>query len=110
VKGWGDLVVVSAQTGRNRHGQMVSEDMAGQYAQALDNVLDVVWAAGGKPECVVRLTVYVSDARQYGLHDKGVAAAWTRRMGRHRPALTVVEVAGLLDEEAKVAIEAVAIV
>jgi enamine deaminase RidA (YjgF/YER057c/UK114 family) len=110
VKGWGDLLVVSAQRGRNRQGHMVSEDVAEQYAQALDNVLDVVWAAGGKAESVTRLTVYVSDAGQYRLHHRAVAAAWSRRMGRHRPALTVVEVAGLVDDEAKVAIEALALV
>jgi enamine deaminase RidA (YjgF/YER057c/UK114 family) len=110
VKGWGDLLEVSAQTGRNREGRMVSADIAEQYAQALDNVLDVVWAAGGKPEAMTRLTVYVTDARQYRLREKAVAAAWKSRLGGHRPALTVVEVAGLLDDEALVAIEAVALV
>jgi enamine deaminase RidA (YjgF/YER057c/UK114 family) len=89
---------------------MVSDDLAEQYAQALENVLDVVWAAGGKPESVIRVTVYVSDARQYGQSDRAVAAAWSRRMGRHRPALTVVEVTGLVDDEARVAIEALALV
>jgi enamine deaminase RidA (YjgF/YER057c/UK114 family) len=110
VKGWGDLLEVSAQTGRNREGHMVSEDLAEQYAQALDNVLDVVWVAGGKPDSVTRVTVYVTDVHQYRVHQRAVTAAWTKRMGRHRPALTVVEVAGLLDDEAKVAIEAVALV
>lgn len=110
VKGWGDLLEVSAQTGRNREGRMVSADIAGQYAQALDNVLDVVWAGGGKPESVTRLTVYVADARQYQLGEKDVAATWKHRFGSHRPALTVLEVAGLLDDDALVAIEAVALV
>jgi enamine deaminase RidA (YjgF/YER057c/UK114 family) len=110
VKGWGDVLEVSAQTGRNRQGHMVSDDLIEQYAQALDNVLDVVWAAGGKAESVTRLTVYLTDASRYRVDHRAVAAAWTKRMGRHRPALTVVEVAGLLDNEAKVAIEAVALV
>ncbi len=110
VKGWGDVLEVSAQTGRNREGRMVSTDIAEQYAQALDNVLDVVWAGGGKPEAMTRLTVYVTDAGQYRLREKAVAAAWKSRLGTHRPALTVVEVAGLLDDEALVAIEAVALV
>jgi len=110
VKGWGDLLQVSAQTGRNREGRMVSGDLAEQYAQALDNVLDVVWAGGGKPGSVTHLTVYLTDAREYRLRHKAVAEAWKGRLGGHRPALTVVEVAGLLDEEALVAIEAVALV
>jgi len=110
VKGWGDLLEVSAQTGRNREGRMVSADIAEQYAQALDNVLDVVWAGGGNPESVTRLTVYLTDGRQYRQRQKAVAVAWKSRLGSHRPALTVVEVAGLLDEDALVAIEAVALV
>ena len=110
VKGWGDLLEVSAQTGRNREGRMVSADIVEQYAQALDNVLDVVWAGGGNPESVTRLTVYLTDARQYRQRQKAVAEAWKGRLGSHRPALTVVEVAGLLDEEALVAIEGVALV
>ena len=110
VKGWGDLLEISAQTGRNREGRMVSADLAEQYAQALDNVLDVVWAGGGKPESVIRLTVYLTDARPYRLRQEAIARAWKRRLGSHRPALTVLEVAGLLDEEAQVAIEAVALV
>jgi len=89
---------------------MVSTDIAEQYAQALDNVLDVVWAGGGKPESVTRLTVYLTDAQQYRLRHKAVAQAWKSRLGSHRPALTVVEVTGLLDEETLVAIEAVALV
>jgi enamine deaminase RidA (YjgF/YER057c/UK114 family) len=110
VKGWGDILEVSAQTGRNREGHIVSDDLAEQYAQALDNVLDVVWAAGGRPDAVTRVTVYVADVHQYRLNHRALAAAWTKRMGRHRPALTVVEVTGLLDDGAKVAVEAVALV
>jgi enamine deaminase RidA (YjgF/YER057c/UK114 family) len=110
LKGWGDLVLVSAQTGRNREGRMVSSDIVEQYAQALDNVLDVVWAAGGKPESVTRLTVYLADATQYRRRRKALAEAWKRRLKGHRPALTVVQVAGLVDEEAVVAIEGEALV
>jgi enamine deaminase RidA (YjgF/YER057c/UK114 family) len=110
VKGWGDLLVVSAQTGRDREGRMVSGDLAEQYAQALENVLDVVWAAGGKPESVTQVRVYLTDIGRYRRHHKKIAEAWTRRLKGHRPALTVVEVAGLLDEEALVAVEAQALV
>jgi len=110
VKGWGDLLFVSAQTGRNREGRMVSGDLAEQYAQALENVLDVVWAAGGKPDSVTHLRVYLADLRQYRRRQKAIAEAWKRRLKGHRPALSVVEVTGLLDEEALVAVEAQALV
>jgi enamine deaminase RidA (YjgF/YER057c/UK114 family) len=110
VKGWGDLLLVSAQTGCNREGRMVSGDLAEQYAQALENVLDVVWAAGGKPESVTHLRVYLTDLQQYRRRHRAIAEAWTRRLKGHRPALTVVEVTGLLDEEALVAVEAQALV
>ncbi len=110
VRGWGDLLLVSAQTGRNREGRMVSGDVVEQYAQALENVLDVVWAAGGKPESVTHLRVYLTDLPQYRRLSKAIAEAWKRRLKGHRPALTVVEVTGLLDEEALVAVEAQALV
>ena len=110
MKGYGDWLFVSAQTGRNREGRMVSADLSEQLAQALDNVLDVVWAAGGSPASLARVTVYVRDSREYRLRQRAMEAAWRRRLSGHRPALTVVEVQGLLDEEARVAVEAVALV
>jgi enamine deaminase RidA (YjgF/YER057c/UK114 family) len=109
-KGNGDWLFVSAQTGRNREGRMVSADVAEQLAQALDNVLDVVWAGGGSPASLARVTVYVRDAREYRLRHRTIEQAWRRRLEDHRPALTVLEVAGLLDDEARVAVEAVALV
>ena len=110
MKGYGDWLFVSAQTGRNREGRMVSADLAEQLAQALDNLLDVVWSAGGSPASLARVTVYVRDSREYRLRQRAVEAAWRRRLSGHRPALTVLEVQGLLDEEARVAVEAVALV
>lgn len=110
MKGYGDWLFVAAQTGRNREGRMVSADLAEQLAQALDNLLDVVWSAGGSPASLARVTVYVRDSREYRLRQRAVEAAWRRRLSGHRPALTVLEVQGLLDEEARVAVEAVALV
>jgi enamine deaminase RidA (YjgF/YER057c/UK114 family) len=109
-KGFGDWLFVSAQTGRNREGRMVSADLAEQLAQALDNVLDVVWASGGSAASLARVTVYVRDGREYRLRHRAIDEAWRRRLDGHRPALTVLEVAGLLDDEARVAVEAVALV
>jgi enamine deaminase RidA (YjgF/YER057c/UK114 family) len=109
-KGFGDWLFVSAQTGRSREGRMVSAGLPEQLAQALDNALDVVWAGGGSAASLVRVTVYVRDVREFRLRRRAIDEAWKRRLAGHRPALTVLEVAGLLDEEALVAVEAVALV
>jgi enamine deaminase RidA (YjgF/YER057c/UK114 family) len=110
MKGHGDLLFVAGQVGWNREGRMVSDDFALQFAQALDNVLDVVWAAGGSPTSVARMTVYVTDKAEYVRRTKDVGEAWRKRLGRHFPAMALVEVKSLLEPDAKVEIEATAIV
>jgi enamine deaminase RidA (YjgF/YER057c/UK114 family) len=110
MKGEGEWLFVAGQIGWNREGRMVSGDFVAQFAQALDNVLDVVWAAGGKPESVARMVVYVTDKHEYRAQTKAVGEAWRRRMGGHFPAMALVEVSSLLEDEAKVEIEAVALV
>lgn len=110
VRGHGDLVFVAGQIGWNREGRLVSDDFVDQFAQALENVLEVVWAAGGSPESVARMVVYVVDKQHYVQRVKEVGAAWRRRMGRHYPAMALLEVKSLLDPGALVEIEATAIV
>jgi enamine deaminase RidA (YjgF/YER057c/UK114 family) len=110
VRGHGDLVFVAGQIGWNREGRLVSDDFVDQFAQALENVLEVVWAAGGSPESVARMIVYVVDKQEYVRRAKEVGAAWRRRMGRHYPAMALLEVKSLLDPGALVEIEATAIV
>ena len=110
MKGEGEWLFVAGQIGWNREGRMVSADFAEQFAQALDNVLDVVWAAGGKPQSVARMTVYVTDKREYRARAKAVGEAWQRRLGKHFPAMALVEVKSLLEDEAKVEIEAIALI
>mgnify|MGYP001185402289 FL=1 len=83
-------------------------DFAAQFAQALDNVVTVVRAAGGEPAHVATMTVYVTDKRQYLDALPAVGAAWTSRCGKHYPAMALVEVADLLEEGALVEISAVA--
>jgi enamine deaminase RidA (YjgF/YER057c/UK114 family) len=109
MKGSGDLVFVAGQVGWNREGRMVSDDLALQFAQALDNVLDVVWAAGGSPTSVARMTVYVTDKADYLRKRKAIGEAWRKRMGKHYPAMALVEVKALVEEDAKVEIEATAV-
>ncbi|MBI3932948.1 MAG: RidA family protein [Acidobacteria bacterium] len=110
IKGRGDLVFVAGQVGWNREGRMVSADFVEQFAQALDNVLDVVWAAGGSPESVARMIVYVTDKAEYRRRARQVGEAWRRRLGKHFPAMALVEVKSLLEDDAQVEIEAVALV
>ena len=109
MKGSGDLVFVAGQIGWNRDGRMVSDDLALQFAQALENVLDVVWAAGGSPTSVARMTVYVTDKADYVRKRKAIGEAWRKRMGRHYPAMALVEVVALVEDDAKVEIEATAV-
>ena len=110
IKGSGDLLFVAGQVGWNREGRMVSDDFALQFAQALDNVLEVVLAAGGSPTSVARMTVYVTDKEEYLRRAKEVGEAWRKRLGKHFPAMALVEVKALLEPDAKVEIEATAIV
>jgi enamine deaminase RidA (YjgF/YER057c/UK114 family) len=109
MKGEGELLFVAGQIGWNREGNMVSSDFVAQFDQALDNVLTVVWAAGGKPDSVARLVVYVTDKNEYRSCAKAVGEAYRKRMGRHYPAMALVEVRSLLEDDAKVEIEAVAL-
>jgi enamine deaminase RidA (YjgF/YER057c/UK114 family) len=109
MKGEGELLFVAGQVGWSREGRLVSADLVEQFAQALDNVLDVVWTAGGRPESVARMVIYVVDKREYRAREKALGEAWRRRMGRHYPAMVLVEVASLLDDDARVEIEAIAL-
>ncbi len=109
MRGEGELLFVAGQIGWNREGHMVSTDLVAQFDQALDNVLTVVWAAGGKPDSVARLVIYVTDKNEYRAAGKALGEAYRRRMGRHYPAMSLVEVKSLLEDDAKVEIEAVAI-
>ena len=109
MKGEGQILFVAGQVGWNREARLVSDDFVEQFAQALDNVLDVVWAAGGQPESIARLTVYVTDKAEYLRRRRALGEAWRRRLGRHYPAMSLIEVKALLEEGAQVEIEATAL-
>lgn len=110
MKGHGEVLFVAGQVGWDRNGHMVSADFVAQFAQALDNLLEVVWKAGGEPASVARLVIYVTDRAEYLRHLKAVGEAYRARMGKHYPAMVLVEVKALLEDEAKVEIEGTAIV
>lgn len=105
----GRLLFVAGQIGWDREGRVVSEDFVAQFARALENVVAVVREAGGEPSHVGRLTFYVTDKQRYLADLRGVGAAYREHMGRHYPAMTLVEVSDLLEEGALVEIEATAV-
>lgn len=104
----GRLVFVAGQIGWDEE-QRFEVDLAGQVRRALANVLAVVAEAGGAPENVARMTWYVTDREAYLRELEPIGAAYRELMGRHFPAMAVVVVAGLIEAEAKVEIEATAV-
>lgn len=104
------LLFVAGQIGWDAKQRLVDDDFAGQFEQALTNVLAVVRAAGGEAADVARLTVYVIDKAEYAAARRELGQRWRELMGRHYPAMTLVEVRGLLARGAKVEIEATAAV
>ena len=105
--GQGERVLfVAGQVGWRSDGAFHTDDLGEQFAQALDNVLAVVRAAGGEPSSIARMTVYVTDLDAYRSGTRAIGQAWRARMGRHFPAMALVGVAGLVEKRAKVEIEA----
>ena len=105
----GRLLFVSGQVAWNREQQIVSADFVEQFDRALANFVTVVTEAGGTPADVVRLIIYVTDIDQYRARTKEVGERYRTHMGKHFPAMVLVEVKGLLDEAAKVEIEGMAL-
>jgi enamine deaminase RidA (YjgF/YER057c/UK114 family) len=103
----GRTLYVAGQVGWNAEQHFESDDFAVQLGQALDNVVAVVRAAGGAPESVVKMTIYVTDLAAYRAAQPALGAVWRARFGRHFPAMALVGVAGLVEQRALVEIEAV---
>lgn len=107
--GEGRVLFVAGQIGWDEHERIVGAELHKQWDQALANVISVVKAAGGEPHHVARMTVFVSDKDEYLAQLGEIGASWRARMGAHYPAMSLVQVAQLLEEGAKVEIEATAI-
>jgi len=106
----GKLVFIAGQIGWTGDCKWEARDFAGQFRQALQNVIEVLKQANGKPEHLVRLTWYVLDKREYLNSLKAVGEAYRDLMGRHYPTMAVVQVSGLVEDEARLEIEAMAVV
>jgi len=106
----GTTVYVAGQVGWTGAGVWEARDFAGQFRQALKNILEVLAQAGGRPEHVARLTWYVVDRDEYLAALKAVGAAYRELMGGHYPAMTVVQVSGLVEALARLEIEATAVI
>lgn len=104
------LLFIAGQIGWDERQRIVSEDFVEQFAQALANVVEVVRAAGGTPDQIARLVVYVTDKNEYRSKQREVGERWRALMGRHFPAMALVEVKSLLEDGAKVEIEGIAVI
>lgn len=105
----GRLLFVAGQVGWNEKQAIVSEDFVKQFDRALANVIAVVSDAGGRPDQIARLVLYVTNKHEYTKSLAEVGECYRARMGKHFPAMVLVEVKSLLDDKAKVEIEGIAV-
>ncbi|MCE8004395.1 RidA family protein [Billgrantia ethanolica] len=106
----GRTLYVGGQIGWNGDQIFESDDFVDQIHQALTNIVEVLQEAGAGPQHLVRLTWYVIDKREYLARLKEVGSAYREVLGKHFPAMTMVQVADLIEDRAKVEIEATAVV
>jgi enamine deaminase RidA (YjgF/YER057c/UK114 family) len=106
----GRQIFVAGQVGWNARQEIVSDDFVAQVERVLENIVEILAAGEARPEHLVRLTWYVTDKREYLARSADVGQVYRRVIGRHFPAMTLVQVAALVDDRAKVEIEATAVV
>jgi enamine deaminase RidA (YjgF/YER057c/UK114 family) len=105
----GRMLYIAGQVAFDKDARIVSPDFTTQFLAALDNVVDVVRAAGGGSEHIVKLVAFVTDMDKYRAAQKAIGDGWRARMGSYYPAMSLVKVAGLIEPGALVEIEGVAI-
>ncbi len=105
----GRLLFISGQIAWNEKHEIVSDDFVEQFDKALENVIAVISEAGGKASDVARLIIYVTDKQAYRERTREVGERYRKHMGKHFPAMVLVQVAGLLDDAAQVEIEGIAV-
>ena len=106
----GTLVFIAGQIGWNERCEFVEKGFAGQFRQTLKNILAVLGEAGGRPEHLMRLTWYVVDKQEYLAAVAEVGAVYRELIGRNYPVMAVVQVGALIEDEARLEIEAMAVV
>lgn len=106
----GRIVFTGGLVGWNGAQEWEHTDMAGQFRQTLENIVAVLAEAGARPEHLVRLTWYITDKQEYLANLRAFGAAYREVIGRHFPAMAVVQVAALMEDEAKIEIEATAVI
>jgi enamine deaminase RidA (YjgF/YER057c/UK114 family) len=106
----GQMIFVSGMVGWDAEGKFVSNEFVGQARQALKNIVEVLAEAKAKPEHMTRMTWYVTDKKEYLAASKELGAVYREIIGAHYPAMTAVEVAGLIEDQAKLEIEVTAVI
>jgi enamine deaminase RidA (YjgF/YER057c/UK114 family) len=110
VEGSGKTVYIAGQLGTNAQGQIESDDFGQQVGQAFRNIVRVVQEAGGRSSDIVRMTWFITDKSAYKAGGAAIGAAYKDVIGRHFPAITVIFVSGLVEDRAKIEIEATAFI
>lgn len=106
----GRMVFLGGHIGWNGQQEFETDDFAGQVRQTLANIVEVLACAGGRPEHIVRLTWYVTSKREYLESLREVGRAYRETIGKHFPAMALVQVVALVEDRAKVEIEATAVI
>jgi enamine deaminase RidA (YjgF/YER057c/UK114 family) len=106
----GRLVFVAGQIGWDASGTVVSDDLVRQFEKTLENTLAVLREADAGPEHVARMTWYITDKREYLARARELGEVYRTLMGKHYPAMAVVEVKALIEDRAKIEIETTAVV
>jgi len=109
VESGGRLLFIAGQIAWNKDQTIISADFVEQFDRALENVITVVNSAGGKASDIARLVIYVTSKSEYRQQTKAVGERYRKHMGKHFPAMVLVEIKSLLDDAAKVEIEGIAV-
>jgi enamine deaminase RidA (YjgF/YER057c/UK114 family) len=109
VDGTGRVVFLAGQTAMDGEGRIVGDDVVRQFETALGNLLAALAAAGGRPDQLASLTVYITDMDDYRAHAREVGEVWKRLVGRDYPAMAGIGVARLWDAEALVEVQGFAV-
>jgi enamine deaminase RidA (YjgF/YER057c/UK114 family) len=110
VDGGGKLLFIAGQIAWDQDQKIVDDDFVEQFDKSLSNVITVLRAAGGEPNNIVRLVIYVTNKIEYRERSREVGERYRKHLGKHFPAMVLIQVAGLLDDRAKVEIEGMAVI